>query len=641
MGFNEGDQAGFTGSALSDINGDGIDDFVLVSRFGQPWGMANVGTAHVVLGLPNGQKFGNEISLNSVGTLYDGSLLAMQYRTTGTDGITSVCRVGDVTGDQLPEILFGIPFFEQIYDHHDDDPCDCAWKQDLDDPTNDVVPCYWDLLPNPLSEANNQEIEFWDGIKTNDFDENAFLYPPCSNDLDQGQSTPIDGGYAIMVGSQNSFSSGIIRLAMGGMDGNTLYGGYNAVGQSREGDPPYGARWRGPWYDVRDFTQTESPYSIVTDNRFGETVRSMPRMTDNSSSTPANYGPNLLISAPMGMSGRGMVTYHPGQDFTTFCGNNSHSFPCYDACIGSCPGIGRRRLYPGFDTIIGSAIGDELGYADAAGDYNMDGSRDIVCGAPGADRDGVVDGGIVYVIFGRPDFTGMDLGEQNPPRMEIRGTNNGDRLGEMQTIVGDLNQDGLPDIGFASRHADGPGGIDSGFIGIVFGGRRLTGEHIFTVNQVATSQLPGVKIYGTQPNGHAGSILSNVGDYNGDSIDDMLICACNEIRTIDGLTRRGVAYLIFGGPHMYNQTFNLSDVGTSRLPGIVFVSPYEVGSAEEAPIDSVCGIGDINSDGFADILIGVSMADYINPLEPSQRRNNAGEAYLIYGSNTGSNKVGW
>jgi hypothetical protein len=151
--------------------------------------------------------------------------------------------------------------------------------------------------------------------------------------------------------------------------------------------------------------------------------------------------------------------------------------------------------------------------------------------------------------------------------------------------------------------------------------------------------LPGVKIYGIQPGGHAGAVINNAGDFNGDENDDLLICAPDEYRTVGGILRRGVAYLIFGGPHMTNATFMLSQVGTSVLPGVIFVSPYEAGSAEEAPIDWVSAAGDVNSDRFDDILIGVSEADFVNPLEPSQRRIDSGEMYLIYGSNTGSNTL--
>jgi len=614
MGFDEGGRTGNASADLGDIDGDGADDFVLVSQLYRSYEAGNVGAAHVILGLPNGGKYGSEIPLNSIGSTYRGTYLPMGY-SPGTEGIISVSRLGDVDGDGFSEMLFGLPYVEQIDDDHDDDPCDCDLQPDQ------PIPCYPDIHPNPFSDRADEPPSF--GIGTHDTEEIL----GCSNDNDLSSRTPIDGGYAIMVSSQNNLTSGYIRLS--------------AVGQNGGGASPYGARWRGPWYDQFDGTQTILPYDIIPDNRFGQTVSSMPDMHDTTVGISSRYGPVVLISAPQGMRGRGMVTYTPSQNFTNFTNGNANSFPNYIAGNCNCPAISRRLVYPYFNTIIGGAIGDELGYAGPAGDYNLDGHRDILFGAPGGDRQGAVDGGIVYVLFGRPEFEAIDidLGAINPPRMEIQGTNTGDRFGAVQTIVGDLNQDGLPDIGFASPFADGPGGIDSGFIGIFFGGRRLTGENIFTVDQVATDQLPGVKIYGTQPGGHAGTILSNAGDFNGDGLEDMLICAPGEVRTIEGLQRKGVAYLIFGGPHLYNGSFTLAQVGTSDLPGTVFVSPYQMGSADEAPIDWVGGIGDVNSDGFDDIMIGVSKADYINPLEPSQRRVDAGEAYLIYGSSTGSNTL--
>src|SRR5262249_30123402 len=162
------------------------------------------------------------------------------------------------------------------------------------------------------------------------------------------------------------------------------------------------------------------------------------------------------------------------------------------------PNVGRGfTTFGGEGLMIGAAIGDHLGYAAAAGDFNLDGSRDVLMGAPGASRvppginRQVVQGGIVYIIFGRPDFGGGRPGQGNAPRVEIQGTNDNDQFGFQQTVMGDVNQDGIADIAFASEFADGPGGTDSGFIGIVFGGQQSTGENIFTVSQVGTAQLPG------------------------------------------------------------------------------------------------------------------------------------------------------
>ncbi len=646
IGNDAGNHTGTNGVDIGDIDGDGFDDFVIVSKFGSTFGGQNVGSAHIVLG--RAQKFGNEIPLNSITTLYRGALLTMDA-TPGTDGIVSVARVTDLTGDDRPEVIFGMPLVLQFFDEADDDPWDCPDPDFGADPV--IVGCYRssgpsfaDRFPNPWSDTSlfislfpRQCGQGEDCIGATDHNDVPFVpratnppQPlPCSNDLVFNE-TPIDGGYAVIVSSQNT------------IDGNVI--GLGSVGQDYGNGAPFGVRFRGAWFppEDRDFSQTESELALLPDNRFGQTVATMPLMTNTTLGLSPRFGPSLLISAPGAADDRGRVFYLSGNgDLTnTVPLPNSQSLPFYVKGAGPCPNVGRGRFFPrGWASIAGAAIGDHLGYGTSAGDYNLDGSFDIACGAPGADRNGIVDSGIVYVIFGRPDFSPPDLQLTNPPRMEIRGTNSGDQFGAMQTLVGDVNHDGLPDLAFASELADGPGGVDSGFIGILFGGRRLTGENIFTVNQVATAQLPGTKIFGIQPNGRAGAMISNVGDFNGDGTDDLLISAPGETLTLNGQTRRGVAYLIFGGPHLNNATLSLSQIGTPQLPGMFFVTPYITGSADDAPIDGVASAGDVNGDGFADILIGVSTADFVNPLEPSQRRVDAGECYLIYGSNTGSNSL--
>lgn len=610
-GFDAGGLSGSRAIGVGDLDGDGADDMVIVSRFGRGFEVFNAGTAHVVMGRP-GEKFGSEISLNSIGTLYRGSMLTMPG-TTGTEGIVSVCQVGDVDGDGRPDIAFGLPYVERFFDNLQDDVHRCS----ADNPG-----CYGDLFPNPLSSD-----VFDDDIKDRDYREEGF----CSNDLDPAAQTPINGGYVVLVSSRNE---------LGTLTSNVFSLG--SMGQDREGGPPFGARWRGPWNDLDDFTQTLRPFAIIPDNRFGETVNSMPVMTDASLDTPARFGRRLLISSPLAYRGRGQVILDRGGDWTRINGTGAQSFPWY-VPRGGCPPlqVERLQIFPERAWVVGAAIGDHLGYAAAAGDYNLDGSHDILMGAPDAERNGIPQIGIVYVLFGRPDFPAdmLDLQTTNPPRMEIRGTNVGDRFGLMQSIVGDVNQDGLPDIGFGSQFADGPNGADSGFVGVVFGGRRLTGENIFTVNQVGTAQLPGFKLFGAQPGGHAGAVVGNAGDFNGDGIEDLLVNAPDEIRLVDGLNRRGVGYIIFGGPHLNGGSFTTSQVGSAALPGVVIVSPYPVGGANEAPLDWIASAGDVNADGFADVFASVSRADFINPLEPGQRRPDAGETYLIYGNNTGSNRL--
>jgi hypothetical protein len=195
--------------------------------------------------------------------------------------------------------------------------------------------------------------------------------------------------------------------------------------------------------------------------------------------------------------------------------------------------------------------------------------------------------------------------------------------------------------------------VDNGFVGIIFGGRFTDGDRDIT--QIATTDLPGTVFYGGHAGDRAGMDVSSAGDFNQDGFGDILIAAPGEVRRDSaGRQRVGVVYLVFGGTHLQNTTWNLSDpergVGSPELPGVVFLSPFVKGRPNEAAPTTVGFIGDINHDGFGDILIGNPKADFIDlsfpqgPDAPGSdpaagRRSNAGNAYIVYGNNFGSNRA--
>ncbi|MCH8853426.1 MAG: FG-GAP repeat protein, partial [Planctomycetes bacterium] len=378
---------------------------------------------------------------------------------------------------------------------------------------------------------------------------------------------------------------------------------------------------------------------------------------------------------------------------------------------------GASTVQPGWFLIRGEKPSDKLGGATSAGDFNLDGPADILCGAPFADPeldlDGngfpeteVFDAGTVYVVYNRFPYGNIELNSANfpdlqfprSPMLRIFGESVGDHLGLKQETGNDINGDAINDIVFASQDYNSDGKIDNGLVAVVFGGQRIDGDRV--VSQIATLELSGVRIYGTNSGDSFGADISAGGDFNQDGLGDLLISAPGETITLPGedKPRHGVVYLIFGGKHLENKVFTADQVGSAVLPGIVFVGPYQLGTIDaqelDRPlfvVDPLCDvdqdndgiidnfeclcdpevtelsgctlleaadgtpdlvtiqdgnpsrvgfIGDVNGDGFDDIMIGNPTADLFDPAQPATaRRVDAGEAYLIYGNNFGANTV--
>ena len=318
--------------------------------------------------------------------------------------------------------------------------------------------------------------------------------------------------------------------------------------------------------------------------------------------------------------------------------------------------------------IRGNRTGDQVGWRQATGlDVNGDRIDDVFIASPWVDfgdvtrtscaRDYNGDGVVADADLSLANFTACQtLSESDDifsddPCKAFDYDNDGDVDSEDQCVFCCLSGDCDP----ADDCVNGQDGgnccgnmVDNGFVGVIFGGVFLDGDR--TLTQLATSDLPGVVFYGSEAGHLAGYDVSSAGDFNQDGFGDILISVPGQTWVDSNLRERlGVVYLIFGGTHLYNSTWDLSEVGSSDLPGIVFYSPYVKGRPNEAAPLHVGFIGDINDDGFGDIAIGNPNADFIDLTYPqgpdapgsdpsAGRRPNAGDVYVIYGNNFGSNR---
>src|SRR5215831_733853 len=318
-------------------------------------------------------------------------------------------------------------------------------------------------------------------------------------------------------------------------------------------------------------------------------------------------------------------------------------------------------------------LGDRSGYSIAAlGDVNGDGFDDVLISSPHAAGDGRWWSGVSYVVYGNASGANIDLANFNASEgFRIIGPQlNG--VGQSVSAAGDVNGDGRMDFLISAANTS-PNGIPSaGSTYLVYGsgsgadvdlanltpsqGVRFDGElgglSGFSVSAAGdingdgladivigapspfngAGQGPGTgfRINGAAVGDEAGYSVSSAGDFNGDGFADLIIGAPGA--DPNGQTDTGSAYVIFGKASGFGDIdlANLSAADGFRIDGppvaqgnLGFNLPTHLGF-------SVAGAGDINGDGYSDIVVGAPNFSLVE-----------GAAYVIYGAPSGAvNKVG-
>jgi len=316
---------------------------------------------------------------------------------------------------------------------------------------------------------------------------------------------------------------------------------------------------------------------------------------------------DLIIGAP-GINANGINL--PRQSYVVF-GSNSG--------FGASFNLSELNGSNGF-AINGIPASDRSGDSvSSAGDVNGDGFDDVIIGARYADPNGI-SSGQSYVVFGSNSGFGasFNLSELNGSNgFAINGIRGYDYSGRSVSSAGDVNGDGFDDLIIGAIGAD-PNGIRSaGQSYVVFGSNSGFGA---SVNLSALNGSNGFAINGIAANDGSGYSVSSAGDVNGDGFDDLIIGARGA--TPNGISYAGQSYVVFGSNSGFGASFNLSALNGSNGFAINGIA------ASDRSGFSVSSAGDVNGDGFDDLIIGANGAS-------PNGIPGAGQSYVVFGSNSG------
>ena len=623
--YDEGDQQqayfGFSVSTAGDVNGDGYSD-IIVGAYKYDNGQTDEGKVYVYHGSSSG--------------LPDNANWSVESNNQNSQFGFSVSTAGDVNGDGYSDIIIGSPWYTndqtkegKIFVYHGSsngisgDP----WTRESDQAYadfGDEVQTAGDVNGDGYSDIIVGSPS-WDGGQTDEG--KVWVYHGSSTGLpssgvnwtkeinQQDANLGIDGSVATAGDVNGDGYSDVVIGARYWTDNFPCEGGAWLYRGSSSGlESNY--YWHRQGNEVgAQFGKAVSSAGDVNGDGYSDVIVGIPYMDDGENN---EGGVCVYQGGPSG----------PGNPVITLTSNHANAlfgWSIYqsgdvngdgfsDILIGARDWSngqndeGKAFLYYGSSNGITStpnwAEESNQAYAcfgycvNTAGDVNGDGYSDWIIGSPYYDND-QTDEGRAFVYYGAPQGLGSNGNPDNADWQRSPGQNNAE-YGRSVSFAGDINGDGYSDV----------------IVGAPLFDHGQSSEGGVWVYEGSSSGLASPSWFAESDQAYAyfGYCVSTAGDVNGDGYSDIVIGA----ETYDnGQTDEGKVFVWHGSSSGLGSNGNPTNADWNA----------ESNQAYAWFGRAVSTAGDVNGDGYSDVIVGAETWD--------GGYTNEGKVYVYYGSSNG------
>ncbi len=576
---------GWSVASAGDVNNDGFDD-VIIGVYGYDNGQADEGAAFVYHGSANGINGG----IN--GTPANAAWIAESNQAVAVFG-NAVASAGDVNNDGFDDVIIGARGFDNP---EGAEGVAFVWHGSPNGVNNDIdgtpANAAWIAESNQIGAQLGTSVASAGDVNNDGFDDVII----GANEYDNGQND--EGGVFVWYGSANGVNNDI-------------------------NGTPLNAAWRTESNQALAQVFSAAPAGDVNGDGFSDIIVGA-YLYDNEQTDEGRafvyYGsPSGLSTTPNWITESNQVSAYFGLSVASAGDVNGDGYS--DVIVGAYGydngqlDEGRVYVYHGSASGVSAAPnwtaeGNQgsayFGISVAsAGDVNGDGYSDVIVGAHLFDN-GQTEEGRVYV------YHGSASGLSTAANWIAESNQASARLGISVASAGDVNNDGYSDVIVGSDLFDN-GQNDEGVAFVWHGSANGVNNDID-----GTPLNAAWRAESNQVNARFGTSVASAGDVNGDGYSDVIIGAYFFDNTE---INEGVAFVWHGSANGVNNNINGTPLNAAWR-------------AESNQVDASLGIsvasaGDVNSDGYSDVIVGASTFD--------NGEADEGLAFVWHGSANGVN----